>query len=85
MTTTPGSPNPATADLARRLYVELVARASSIGDGKVKFAANAREMAALCIQLADAFVEIEETIAAGKMPKKAFSLDADEVATWGKT
>lgn len=71
-------------ELAARIYVELVARASHVAEGKVLFAANAREMAALSLQLADAFLEVEETIAAGKRPKAAFSLDAADVASWSK-
>jgi hypothetical protein len=76
---------PASGELASRIYIELVGRAAQSAGGQAQLLAGAKEMAALSLELADAYVEVEEAVAAGKRPKTAFSLDSADVASWTKS
>lgn len=71
-------------DLASRLYVELVARASVVTEGTVKMAASAESLATMSIRLAEAFYSAEQSFAAAKAPKAGFKLDASDIAAWSK-
>ena len=71
-------------DLAERLYVDLVGRATLITETSVKMAASADNIAKLSLRLAQAFYDAEEKADAAKKPKTTYSLDASDIESWTK-
>ena len=69
-------------DLAVKIYVELVARHTEVTQDSVKMAASASNMAALSLKLSDAFLQAEEAAIAAKEPKKASSVQGEDIAKW---
>jgi hypothetical protein len=78
------TPKPVRAELAQRLYVELVGRHSTVAEGEVRLAASAESLAALSLKLAETFVRSEEKATASRVPNSPFSLDASNIAEWSR-
>ena len=72
------------ADLAQRLYVELVARNTTFTEGNVKMAASAANLATLSLKLADAFAQAEMEFTDAKAPVTTYKLGGDDIAAWMK-
>jgi hypothetical protein len=70
--------------LAIRIYVELVARNTTIVEGSVKMAASATNLAALSLKLAEAFIEAEDQAIADKAPITTYKLEGSDIAAWLK-
>ena len=72
------------ADLAVRIYIELVARNTQFVDGSVKMAASAANLATLSLKLADAFAQAEVEFTDAKAPVSTYKLGGDDIAAWMK-
>ena len=72
------------SDLARRIYVELVARNTELAEGAVKMKASAANLAALSIKLAEAFNEAQRDADAAKAPVKSYKLEGSDIGEWLK-
>jgi hypothetical protein len=71
-----------TQDLAMRIYVELVARATDLSEGKVKMTASATNIATLSLKLSEAFLVAEAEAIEARAPVKNFKLGSDDIAKW---
>ena len=74
---------PLAYDVAVRIYVELVARNTTITEGAVKMSASATNLAALSLKLAEAFVTADEEATAAKAPITTYKLEGSDIASWG--
>jgi len=72
-------------EVASRIYVELVLRATSVSETGVKLTASPDNLAKLSFKLAQAFETVQEDLNAENMPKNPdFKLGNDDIAAWIK-
>jgi hypothetical protein len=72
-------------EVASRIYVELVLRATSVSDTGVKLASSPESLAKLSFKLAQAFETVQEDLNAENLPKNPdFKLGAEDIAGWMK-
>ena len=72
-------------EVASRIYVELVLRATSVSETGVKVTASPENLAKLSFKLAQAFETVQEDLNAENMPKNPdFKLGNDDIAAWIK-
>ncbi len=72
------------ADLAKRIYVELVARNAVFDADGVKMTAPAASLVSLSMKLAEAFAEVEEQASTTKKPASTFDFEKADIAAWTK-
>jgi phosphotransacetylase len=85
--TSPARPpaNPATQDLASRIYVELVGRAFLRSDNTAVIKPDAAELAKLALQLAETFRALEAAAGAAAGPRNVdYRVDLADMAKWEK-
>ena len=72
-------------EVASRIYVELVLRATSVSETGVKLTSRPENLAKLSFKLAQAFETVQEDLNAENMPKNPdFKLGNDDIAAWIK-
>ena len=72
-------------ELASRIYVDLVIRASEVNGTAVKMQAAPDGLARLSFKLASAFDLIERELNEASLPKNQdFKVDAASIASWSK-
>lgn len=77
--------DPATKDLAFRIYSDLVGRTIVIGEKGVQMPVAADNLAKLSFKLAEAFIGVYTELNEANMPKNpTFKLGVDDIAGWMK-
>lgn len=72
-------------EVAAKIYVDLVVRASAVSETGVKMSADPVNLAKLSFKLAQVFETVQDDLNAENMPKNPdFKLGADDVAAWLK-
>lgn len=72
-------------EVASRIYVELVLRATDVSGTGLKLTASPDNLAKLSFKLAQAFETVQEDLNAENMPKNPdFKLGNDDIAAWVK-
>ena len=70
--------------LATRIYVELVARNTTIIEGSVKMSASAVNLAVLSLKLAETFIAAEDQAILDKAPITTYKLEGSDIEAWLK-
>ena len=72
-------------EVAAKIYVDLVVRATAITETGVKISADPVNLAKLSFKLAQAFETVQDDLNAENLPKNpTFKLGAEDVAEWLK-
>ena len=72
-------------DLATRIYVELVVRATEVSEKGVSMSASAENLARLSFKLSQAFDRVETELNEANLPKnQGFTVDVSNIAEWSK-
>jgi len=72
-------------EVASRIYVELVLRATSVSDSGVKLTSSPENLAKLSFKLAQVFETVQDDLNAENLPKNPdFKLGAEDIAGWMK-
>jgi hypothetical protein len=72
-------------EVASRIYVELVLRATTVSGTGVKLATNPADLARLSFKLAEAFETVQDDLNAQNLPKNPdFKLGNEDIAGWMK-
>jgi len=77
--------NPGIADLASRIYVELVGRAFLRAENTAVIKPDPIELAKLSLQLAEIFRKVEKAVNAASGPQNVgYNVDLADIAKWDK-
>jgi len=77
--------NPGIADLASRIYVELVGRAFLRAENTAVIKPDPAELAKLSLQLAETFRKVEKVLNAAAGPQNVgYNVDLADIAKWDK-
>jgi len=77
--------SPQTRELASRIYVDLVVRATHVAESAVKMESSPVNIAKLSFKLAAEFDAVERELNAAHLPKNQdFKVDVESIANWSK-